>query len=71
MNGNGVVRSGLLGHVFVLDDSSIHDSPSRSSLVLGVADDILLVPLLVPLVMDLNIAPHFLCLECAMGSPVG
>lgn len=55
MNGKGVVRFGLLGHVLVLDDSSIHDSPSRSSLVLGVADILLFVPLV--LVMDLNIAP--------------
>lgn len=52
VNGNGVVRSGLLGHVFVFDDSSIHDSPSRSSLVLGVADILLASPVKL---IDLNI----------------
>lgn len=62
VNGNGVVRSGLLGHVFVLEESSIQDSPNKSSLFLGVAD--ILLGSLVKLI-DLNIlCPCVLCLEC-------
>lgn len=52
VNGNGVVLSGLFGHVFVVDDNSIHDSPNKSSLFLGVAD-ILFVSL--AKLIDLNI----------------
>lgn len=64
MNGNGVVRSGLLGHVFVLEESSIHDSPNKSSLLLGVAD--ILLGSLVKLI-DLNIlCSTVLCLECTI-----